>query len=266
MALTPEQQAFREYKMTASFLPYLMAGDVERMVSEFQRLVGDPAYVEVDLSNAWPPSFGSYVEPFAIDWHQKKTGFELIDRGKWVDHPELDFIGSTIDCRRPVPDNRVIDCKAPMRWTKLEKVLDFYPSQLVIQKACVKAASAALLVVHGGDEPVEHEITWDDAYENEVWSRVNWFWQRVTSLQPPCAIPAAKAPIPAIRQVDMSSSNTWCAFAETYFATQDAAKAHADAKTGMKELIEPDVARAFGHGIIASRSKTGAITFKKEAR
>ena len=262
--LTEEQMKRREGKVTASFLPYLMAGDEAKMLNEFRRLVGDPSYEEPDLSNVWPVAFGSFVEPLAIDWHQKKTGHELVDRGVWVNHPELEFVGSTLDCRRPF-DNWVLDCKCPMRFTKLEKVLDFYPSQLVVQKDCVKAAGAALLIVHGGSEPEEHEITWDRLYEDEVWARIRWFWERVESLQPPCAIPAAKAPVPAIRQVDMSTSNSWCTFAEGWLATKVAAKANKDAAEGMKALIEPDVVKAFGHGVIASRSKTGAITIRKEA-
>jgi predicted phage-related endonuclease len=267
MALTPEQHARRDGKIGASFLPYLMAGNEAKILAEWRRLVGDPDYVEEDLSDEWLPSFGSFIEPFALDWHQKKTGHEIIDRGVWVNHPELDFIGATLDGRRPF-DNRVLDCKAPGRWRILQDVLDMYPSQMVIQKDCAKAASAALIVVHGGEEPVEHELTWDLAYENEVWSRVNWFWQRVESLQAPCAIPAAAAPVPAIRQVDMSTSNSWCTFAEGWLATKAAAKANKDAAEGIKSLIEADVARAFGHGICASRSKTGAITIRptKDAR
>jgi len=267
MALTPEQHARRDGKIGASFIPYLMAGNEAKILSEWRRLVGDPEYVEEDLSDVWLPSFGSFIEPFALDWHARKTGHELVDRGVWVNHPELDFIGCTLDCRRPF-DNWVLDCKAPGRFRKLDDVLDMYPGQLVVQKDCAKAAGAALLVVHGGDEPQEYEVTWDLAYANEVWSRVAWFWERVESLQPPCKIPAAKAPVPAVRHVDMSTSNSWCAFAEGWLATKAAAKANKDAAEGIKSLIEADVARAFGHGIVASRAKTGAITIRvqKEAR
>jgi hypothetical protein len=44
-----------------------------------------------------------------------------------------------------------------------------------------------------------------------------------------------------------------------------AAKLHANACSQLKELIEPDVARAFGHGIEAKRSKAGAITIRELA-
>ena len=44
-----------------------------------------------------------------------------------------------------------------------------------------------------------------------------------------------------------------------------AAKAHASACHLIKSLVEEDVARAFGHGIEAKRSKSGAITIRELA-
>jgi hypothetical protein len=40
---------------------------------------------------------------------------------------------------------------------------------------------------------------------------------------------------------------------------------HATATKTLKELVEEDVARAFGHGIEARRSKSGAITIRELA-
>ena len=46
---------------------------------------------------------------------------------------------------------------------------------------------------------------------------------------------------------------------------RNAAKTHSAACATLKELVEPDVARAFGHGIEAKRSKVGAITIRELA-
>ena len=62
--LTAEQHKARDGKVTASFLPKLMSGDETAILNEWRRLVGDPAYVPLDLDNVWAPSFGSYIEPF----------------------------------------------------------------------------------------------------------------------------------------------------------------------------------------------------------
>ena len=44
-----------------------------------------------------------------------------------------------------------------------------------------------------------------------------------------------------------------------------AAKVHALACASIKSLVEEDVTRAFGHGIEAKRSKSGAITIRELA-
>lgn len=261
--LSDEQWKLREDKITASFIPNLMAGKTDEIALEWQRLTGHPDYQHKDLSDVWAPMFGSYVEPFALDWHQKKTGQPLIRRQEWVVNAERDYVGCTIDAWREA-DETVVDCKCPLRWTPIEKVLSFYPGQLVVQRDCTQARRTALLVVHGGDEPEELEVVWDEDYEREVWQRVDWFWGRVMSLQPPCALPGIKAPIlNAARVVDMSGSNTWANFAATWLRTRDHKKAWFDADKGLKELMEGDVARAFGHGIVATRAKTGAVTIRE---
>lgn len=262
--LTPEQLKLREDKVTASFIPNLMAGKAEEIGREWQRLTGHPDYVPLDLADKWAPMFGSYVEPFAIDWHERKTGLPLTRRQEWVLNPTRDYVGSTIDCWREF-DDMVIDCKCPLRWSKLENTLSFYPGQLVVQRDCTNARRAALLIVHGGDEPEEHEVQWDEDYEGEVWGRIDWFWQRVQTLQPPCAIPGVKAPIiNAARVVDMNGNNSWADFAATWLRNRDQMKAWKCADAGLKELMEADVSRAFGHGIVASRAKTGAVTIRGE--
>ena len=259
--LTEEQKRLREGKLGASFVPYLMAGDEAKIRREWMRLVDHPDYVEEDLSGVWAPSFGAYVEPFALDWHERKTGHALTLRGHWVQHSEYPWLGATLDAWRE-HDSTVVDCKAPLKWSKLDDVRAFYVGQLVVQRACINAERAALLVVHGGDEPVEFAATWDAEYEAQVWERVHWFWGRVESLQPPCRLPRVQGPVPAIRTVDMTGNNMWAAYAANWLGNKDAADCFNRAAKTLKELIEPDVQKAFGHGICASRSKAGAISIK----
>jgi hypothetical protein len=45
--------------------------------------------------------------------------------------------------------------------------------------------------------------------------------------------------------------------------TRHAAKRHGSAVAALKDLVEPDVSRAFGHGIEVKRSKAGALTIKE---
>lgn len=260
--LTETQKQLRHGRIGASFVPALMAGDEPTMLREWMRLVEHPDYVEEDLGDNWAVQFGSYIEAFALDWHQRKTGRELTNRGGFVPHPTLPYLSCTLDAYRP-DDATVIDCKAPGRWRVLDDVLTYYPGQLVVQKACMHAQNAALLIVHGGDEPTEYACDWTDEYESEVWTRLAWFWDRVNTLEPPCAIPAAKGSVKAVRTVDMSRSNTWATAAAQWINNKQAAGLFNRAAKDIKGLIQDDVARAYGAGIEATRNRAGALTIKE---
>ena len=59
----------------------------------------------------------------------------------------------------------------------------------------------------------------------------------------------------------MSSSNTWSEFAAVFLRTRSAHLEHEAAKAELKSLVPADAQQAFGHGIRAKRSKSGAISF-----
>jgi len=55
----------------------------------------------------------------------------------------------------------------------------------------------------------------------------------------------------------MEGNNAWSAHAADWLANQAAAKKFDAAAKGIKELIEPDVGFAYGHGIEVKRSGRG---------
>lgn len=262
MTLTPAQLAAREGRVTASFLPYLMAGDEAKILSRWQELVGDPAYEPEDLSRVWPVQFGSYIEPFALDWHETATGQALTRRGEVVPHPERPWFCCTLDAYR-ASDSTVIDCKAVGPWRKIDDVRALYLPQMVAQRACVGAARASLLVVAGGQEPVEEPLDWPEEYEAEVWQRVDAFWQCVLTLTPPVALPPVAAAVRAERIYDMLGSNEWTDAAVTWLDNRDAAKNAATAEKTLKQLVPADAAKAHGAGVQITRDRAGRLSLKE---
>lgn len=260
--LSPSQLQARDGKVTASFLPKLMSGDTAAIMNEWRRCIGDPDWEAEDLDGKWPVAFGSFIEPFALDWHEGKTGQTLTRRGEVVVHPERPHFCCTLDAYRP-SDNTVIDCKAPGMWRKIDDVLAQYIPQMVGQRACVGAQNASLLVVHGGSEPVEYPVTWDDVYEAEVWTRVDAFWLCVQTLTPPCEVPAIPTPVKAAKIYDFGTHNQWCAEAVTWLTTRDAAKDFSAAEKTLKGLIPADASGVTGAGIHATRNKAGSISIRK---
>jgi hypothetical protein len=134
---------------------------------------------------------------------------------------------------------------------------------MVIQRACTGALRAALLIVHGGSEPREYEITWDATFEATVWERIAWFWDLVESMKEPHPIPPAKPAVPAVRIVDMRESNQWALYADAWLTNQGAARVFNNATRLLKGLVEADVAKAHGHGIAAVRDRAGRLSIKE---
>ena len=65
-----------------------------------------------------------------------------------------------------------------------------------------------------------------------------------------------------VRVVDMSASNSWTEFSASFRQTRQAHSEHESAKAELKKLVPEDAKEAFGHGVKAKRSKSGAISFE----
>ena len=59
----------------------------------------------------------------------------------------------------------------------------------------------------------------------------------------------------------MAASNSWAEFAALYRTTRQAYVEHERAKTELKSLLPEDAKEAFGHGVRARRSRSGAVSF-----
>jgi hypothetical protein len=121
-----------------------------------------------------------------------------------------------------------------------------------------------LSVITGGGKWIEVTVLADPTYQHLLLEAESSFWACVQSREPPRLF-GAEAPRPrigAIRSVDMSSSNSWSELAAIYRRTRPAFCEHEGAKTELKALMPEDAKQAFGHGIRAKRSKSGAISFE----
>lgn len=260
--LSPEQRRLRDGKVTASFTPYLMAGKIDRIRSEWMSLVGHPEHAEPDWEEMWNLSYGSLVEPLALDWHAKKTGQKLIRRGEVVTHPNKPHVCCTLDSYR-AEDDCVIDCKAWTSWQKIEYICSFLTPQIIVQRGCVGASKGSLLIVHGGLEPKEYPLDWTADYEAQVWERIEWFWNCVVELTPPVEMPAIAAPVAAVREVDMRNSNSWSINAGVWLETRQSARHFGLAEKELKALVNADVKRAYGAQIECVRDRAGRLSIRE---
>jgi hypothetical protein len=59
----------------------------------------------------------------------------------------------------------------------------------------------------------------------------------------------------------MGGSNAWAEFAGVFCRTRSAYIEHDAAKSKLKKLMPEDAKEAMGHGLRATRSKSGSISF-----
>ncbi len=61
----------------------------------------------------------------------------------------------------------------------------------------------------------------------------------------------------------MSLSNSWASAAGDWLQNKEAAATFNRATTLLKDLTEPDVGRAHGHGVEVNRAKNGSLKIKE---
>jgi hypothetical protein len=126
------------------------------------------------------------------------------------------------------------------------------------------ARSAALSVITGGGKWVEVVVRADPLYQHLLLTAEKKFWRCVMSGETPrlFGVEPPRPRLEAVRSVDMSASNSWAEFSATYRRTRNAFLEHEKVKLELKNLMPEDAKEAFGHGLKAKRSKSGAINFE----
>jgi hypothetical protein len=120
-----------------------------------------------------------------------------------------------------------------------------------------------LSVITGGGKWVEIKTHADPLYQHLIITAEKKFWRCVENGERPAlfGVDPPKPRVEAVRIVDMTSSNAWAAFAAIFSRTREAHSEHEQAKAELKNLVPDDAQQAFGHGIRAKRSKSGAVSF-----
>lgn len=265
--LTETQKRAREFKTTASQAPIIMSGNEEKILRLWRERIGETE--PEDLSRVWPVQLGSYLEPFILDWHERKTGKELLLRGAFQPHPTLDYIGATLDAYRPA-DDTVIDAKVCGGWQPLGDIVAYYTPQIIVQMRCRSCANGALLIVHGGAEPQEIPVTPEPNYERTVWERLAAFELCVKLMKPPSPLPRIVPP-DAFRTIDLDAlGKDWPNWApelafnlDRWRDTAPIVTEHEETIALIKTLLPDDVGRLDYAGMRITRNRRNAITIKE---
>src|SRR3954468_8006028 len=216
-----------------------------------------------DLSDNLIVQLGTVTEELNRLWYERTSGNAVTQVQRQVRHPVNRWMGATLD-GRVEPIGAVFEAKFMLPWSFSEEAAAAkHMAQLQHNMWVVNAREAVLSIITGGGKWVEMTIPADSLYQHLLITAERKFWRCVETGEAPRVflVDPPKPHIEAVRVVDMSTSNLWAEFAGIFRSTRAAFLEHERAKAELKGLMPEDAKEAFGHGIRAKRSKSGAVSF-----
>lgn len=262
LGLTKDQIAFRKNAIGGSDANVIMGGNDERILRLWREKRGESE--PEDLSDILPVQMGSATEAFNRYWFTRRTGIEL-----WrVGDEELSFdypwMSATLDGETIEKVPAYFDAKHVNAFAKEDETLAKYMPQLHHNMIVTSTRRAVLSVFYGTLKWSAHWVDFDPMYAESVLASEERFWDCVQSGEPPVVEHVVAAPIQSFdRVVDMKASNSWSSSAFDWLQLKDKAKAFDEAVKAIKEMVEPDVKEASGHGILVTRNAAGSLSIKK---
>ena len=218
-----------------------------------------------DLSDKLSVMLGCWTEAFNRQWYEQLSGEQVTDTGKSFECARYNWRRCTVDGLIQ-GGSAVWEAKHTSAFARPDEVLERYMPQLQHNLAVTGHQQAVLSVIFGNHKFEIFEVAADWLYQIELLDAEQDFWDCVQTGREPVGVEPPPAPRPiGTREICLEGNNAWASAAFDWLAHREAAKTHASACTSIKSLVEQDVARAFGHGIEARRSKSGAITIRELA-
>lgn len=216
-----------------------------------------------DLSHILQPMLGAYTEPFNAHWFTQETGIPVsTENCDHLIHPVHKFMRANLDGICP---NAAFEAKHVSAFAKEDEIVTRYYPQCQHLMEVTGAELIYLSVIFGNQKWAYFDIPADAEYLEELVGREAEFWGYVEQDKPPPQQDAVVINIAFddMREVDLTGNNQWASGAADWLEHRSAAKTFNDAVKSIKELVEPDVKLAHGHGIKATRAKNGAITLRE---
>jgi hypothetical protein len=259
--LTAAQIEARKNKLTASRVAALMTGDTVKIMDLYREMIGDPTWVEEDLSGIWAVQLGSATEALNAAWFDRKHG-PISRCGEVVVHPN-GWAACTLDLWSDL-HGCAGECKHTGGHEPFETIVERYQPQLHHIMNVTNTKQCALSVIMGAREPIVEFIDYDAAYGAELWRRAEAFMQCVWSKTPPVDVDEPVVPPVPGKVYDLSTSNEWGSKAYLWRENIAAKKLAEMAEKELKAMVPADAKKAFGAGIYISRDRAGRLSLREE--
>lgn len=258
LGLGRELEFVRRAGIGGSDANIILSGDQERICRLWREKRGEAG--SEDLSSVLPVMLGTWTEEFNRQWYEKLSGLQVSQAGASLVCEQHAWRRCTLD-GYVTARSAVFEAKHVNAFTRPDEVLARYMPQLQHSMAVMKSDLAILSVIYGNHKWDTYEVAADWLYQEELLIAESRFWDCVRLGTAPVAAPVPQAPVPVgFRELCLEGNNAWAAAASDWLELRDAAKRHKAACTSLRDLVEEDVSRAFGHGVEVKRSKSGALT------
>lgn len=238
----------------------IMGPDEDRLIRLWREKRGE--IEPEDLSDNLAVQLGSATEALNRAWYERQTGRRIGHVQERVRHRVHRWMGATLDGM--VEELQAVFEAKFMLWSFSElAAAQKHMAQLQHNMWVTGTRVAALSILTGGGQWVELTLPADALYQHLLLTAEKAFWRCVQSGETPClfGVETPRPMVAAARIVDMSASNAWGDLAGLFSSTRMAFLDHERAKGELKKLMPPDAKEAFGHGVRAKRSKSGAVSF-----
>jgi len=260
--MTPMELERRRSSVGASDATIIMTGTPEDVYTLWEVKTGRKPYS--DLSDVLPVQIGIATEATNLDFAARKLGKIITRSISSAAHPDHSWLTATLDGWL-VDERCPVEAKHVNQFSKIDDVVAKYAAQVHMQMMVTEADHAYLSVIIGTMTHEIRRIDFDWVYAAEVFERCSAFWRCVQSDTPPPGWAPAGPPVEhsTMRTVSMQGHNEWAVAADDWLGTRLSVALHDAAKATIKGLVEADVRKAEGHGIVVTRAKNNAITIKE---
>jgi predicted phage-related endonuclease len=261
-----EWHAARKLGIGGSDANILLSGDPQRVLSLWEEKLcrREPE----DLTWVLPVQMGSATEELNAAFYSHATGRAISDRNVMRTRTDRPYMRCELDGLTVTADGSpaVFEAKHVNAFSTIEDVVQKYMPQLHHNMHIAGTRHAVLSIFIGTLKHEIFEVEMDDFYLAALLDAEEDFWRCVESETAPegCEPPDAPVAFEKLREVDFTGSNEWASHAADWIAHKDSAKTFEKAAKTLKGLVEADVGKATGHGIIIKRSKAGALTISAE--
>lgn len=217
-----------------------------------------------DLSDVLRVQLGMWTEPFNRRWFCERTQIVVdpVDPDVLYRHPTLPFLACHPDGFCKMEGHRAVwDAKHTGSGSIEEKVA-YYLGQLTHNMLATGRTRAVLSVLFGNSGWAYGIVAIDNEFAGELMAREADLWDAILNDVEPDDLPPIGGQEKIrleVKEVDMTGKNSWAAAAADFLANAEPAKTFERAKKDLKELVLPDVTRAYGHGVEVVRNRAGAL-------